>query len=58
MFGSRYLVAPILELHQRERQVYLPEGRWKDLNSGEILKGGRTVTAPAPVDVIPVYEKV
>ena len=58
MFGSRYLVAPVLELHQRERQVYLPEGRWKDLNSGEITEGGRTVTAPAPIDVIPVYEKV
>jgi len=58
MFGSRYLVAPVLELHQRERQVYLPEGRWKDLNSGEITEGGRTITAPAPIDVIPVYEKV
>ena len=58
MFGSRYLVAPVLELHQRERQVYLPEGRWKDLNNGEISEGGRTVTAAAPIDVIPVYEKV
>ena len=58
MCGGRYLVAPVRELHQRERQVYLPEGRWKDLNSGEILEGGHTVTAPAPIDVIPVYEKV
>ena len=58
MFGSRYLVAPVLELHQREREVYLPAGRWKDLNSGRIEEGGRSVTAAAPVDVIPVYEKV
>ena len=58
MFGSRYLVAPVLELHQRERGVYLPEGRWKDLNSGAVLDGGRVVTAPAPIDQIPVYEKV
>ena len=58
MFGSRYLVAPVLELHQRERSVYLPEGRWKDLNSGAVLDGGRVVTAPAPIDQIPVYEKV
>ncbi len=58
MFGSRYLVAPVLELHQRERDVYLPAGRWKDLNSGRIEEGGRSVTAAAPVDVIPVYEKV
>ena len=58
MFGSRYLAAPVLELHQREREVYLPAGRWKDLNSGRIEEGGRSVTAAAPVDVIPVYEKV
>ena len=56
MFGSRYLVAPVLELGQREREVYLPAGRWKDMNSGEILEGGRTVTAAAPLDAMPVYE--
>ena len=58
MFGAKYLVAPVLELGQRERDVYLPEGRWKDVNSGEILDGGRTVRAAAPLDVIPVYEKL
>ncbi len=58
MFGGKYLVAPVLELGAREREVYLPAGRWKDVNSGEILEGGRDVTAPAPLDVIPVYEKV
>lgn len=58
MFGGKYLVAPVLELGAREREVYLPAGRWKDVNSGEILEGGRVVTAPAPLDVIPVYEKV
>ena len=58
MFGGKYLVAPVLELGAREREVYLPAGRWKDVNSGEILEGGRVVTAPSPLDVIPVYEKV
>jgi len=58
MFGGKYLVAPVLELGAREREVYLPAGRWKDVNSGEILEGGRVVTAPAPLDVIPVYEKI
>ena len=58
MFGGKYLVAPVLELHVSEREVYLPEGRWKDMNSGEVLGGGRTVRAAAPIDVIPVYEKL
>ena len=58
MFGSRYLVAPVLELHARTREVYLPEGRWKNVNNGNILHGGLTVTVQTPIDEIPVFEKV
>ena len=58
MFGDRYLVAPVLELHAREREVYLPAGRWKDVNSGRITDGGQTVTVQAPLDEIPVFEKI
>lgn len=58
MFGDRYLVAPVMELHAREREVYLPAGRWKDVNSGRITDGGQTVTVQAPLDEIPVFEKI
>ena len=58
MFGDRYLVAPVLELHAAEREVYLPEGSWRNVNSGEILRGGQTLTVRTPLDEIPVYEKV
>ncbi len=58
MFGSRYLVAPVLELGARERTLYLPRGNWKSLSTGEIIGGGRTLTVPAPLDVIPVFEKI
>ena len=57
MFGSRYLVAPVLYLNQFERDVYLPEGAWKNVNTGEILRGPRTLTVQAPIDEIPVFEK-
>ena len=58
MFGDRYFVAPVTELHAAEREVYLPQGRWKNVNSGEITDGGQTVTVLTPLDEIPVYEKV
>ena len=58
MFGSRYLVAPILYLNQFEREVYLPEGKWKNVNSGETLQGGQTVIVKAPIDEIPVFERI
>ena len=58
MFGPKYLVAPVLYEGMRSREVYLPAGRWRDMNTGRTLEGGRTVTADAPLDVIPVYEQL
>ena len=58
MFGDRYLVAPVLHLNEFERDVYLPAGRWKNINTGEVAEGGKTVSVPAPIDEIPVFEKM
>ncbi len=58
MFGSDYLVAPVFGLDCFERNVYLPEGKWKDLNTGRIEIGGRTVSCKAPIDIIPVFKRM
>ena len=56
MFGDDVLVAPILALGVRERDVYLPKGEtWMDTHTGRIYEGGQTVTVPAPLEVIPVF---
>jgi alpha-D-xyloside xylohydrolase len=56
MFGPDILVAPILHEGARERAVYLPIGcKWRDHASGEIIEGGRTVVADAPLTRIPVF---
>ncbi|MBR3428581.1 MAG: glycoside hydrolase family 31 protein [Clostridia bacterium] len=57
MFGSRYLVAPVMHLNEFEREVYLPAGQWKNVNNGEALKGGKMIRAKAPIDEIPVFER-
>ncbi len=57
MFGSDYLVAPILQLGARERTLYLPAGKWQSLSDNSIIDGGRFVTVPAPLDTIPVFRK-
>ena len=41
-----------------EREVYLPAGRWKDTRDGKEYEGGCTVLADAPVDSMPVFEKL
>ena len=57
-YGSRYLVAPILEPGQRMRTVYLPAGAdWIHTDSGLSYPGGQWVEVPCPLDSIPVFER-
>ncbi len=59
MYGFKYLVAPVMYPGMRERGVYLPAGAgWLNVETGEVHAGGQTVLAPAPLDVIPVFERV
>ena len=58
MFGSKYLVAPIFRLNCFEREVYLPEGKWKLTSTGDVFEGGQTVKAAAPIEYTPVFERI
>ena len=56
LFGPSILVAPVCEAGAAQRTVYLPEGAlWTNAWNGETFEGGRTVTVPAPLDVIPLF---
>lgn len=57
MFGNQYLVAPVLQLGQHEREVYLPAGTWKCLVDSQLYEGGQTLLCPAPLAQIPVFER-
>lgn len=54
-FGRDLLVCPITDPDAESWPVYLPEGVWYDLWTGEDMTGGRTVDVAAPLDRIPVY---
>ncbi|MBR5116089.1 MAG: family 31 glucosidase, partial [Lachnospiraceae bacterium] len=58
MFGSRYLVAPIFALNTWKRTVYLPAGKWKLTSDGTVYDGGQTVEVDAPIEYMPVFERV
>ncbi len=56
MFGPCLLINPVCEYKTRSRQVYLPAGSgWYDIYAGTYYPGGQYVTAPAPLDHIPVF---
>jgi alpha-D-xyloside xylohydrolase len=64
MFGSRYLVAPILNPNERTRRVYLPDGaKWQQFTadgivSGEAVTGGQVVHVECPMQYMPVFERI
>lgn len=53
--GDDLLVAPVTEEGATTWDVYLPEGDWVDVWTGEEVEGGRVVTRDVPLDIIPVY---
>ncbi|HVU29128.1 MAG TPA: TIM-barrel domain-containing protein [Sphingomicrobium sp.] len=55
MFGPAFLVAPVTKYRARSRDVYLPHGTWYDFYSGKSMAGGRSITAPAPYERMPVF---
>ena len=57
MFGPDYLVAPVFTPDTFERSVYLPQGSWQEIHTGETYTGGQTVTAKAPIHYIPVFKR-
>ena len=68
LLGRDLLVAPVVTSGGRSRRVYLPAGAsWERVSvaddgalrgTGDVERGGRSVTAPAPLEDIPVYRRV
>lgn len=56
-YGEKILVAPITDAGVSSRDVYLPRGVWYHYWNNEVLEGGRTIAADAPLDSMPVFVK-
>jgi len=57
LFGEALLVAPVMEAGCTARHVYLPPGSWVDFHTGERHAGAQFITASAPADRIPLFQR-
>ncbi len=57
LVGDALLVAPVLEPGATARPVVLPRGTWYELDTGQAVVGGQTVTVTAPLERLPVYAR-
>lgn len=56
LFGPAFLVAPVTTFGATSREVYLPAGaQWIDFDTGQRHEGGRTITAAAPLQRMPLF---
>ena len=57
LFGEYILFAPVTEQGQRERRVYLPKGRWQDVNTGIVYDGQNWLTCQVPLEKFAAFVK-
>jgi alpha-glucosidase (family GH31 glycosyl hydrolase) len=57
MLGDDLLVAPVLAPGVESLDVWLPDGEWVDVWTGDAVGGGRSVTSATPIDRIPVFAR-
>jgi alpha-D-xyloside xylohydrolase len=57
MFGPAFMVNPVTDQGAQSRKVYLPKTTWYNFWTGEKLKGGQTIDASAPINIMPLYVK-
>jgi len=59
MLGDKYLVAPVVEEGALTNSIYFPKGKWQDFRTKKIFNSpGTWKTVAAPIDIIPVYERL
>jgi alpha-D-xyloside xylohydrolase len=56
-FGDDFLVAPVMNSENR-RDIYLPEGKWVNFFTGEIIEGNQWLNNyEVPLEQMPVWVK-
>ncbi len=57
MLGENLLVAPVLNSFDKFKKLYLPEGKWYDINENKIIDGGKWIVQEVPINKIPLFLK-
>lgn len=56
-FGDDIMVAPVFGGHNQMRNVYLPEGEWSDLLTGQRYFGRRWLSVKCELEYMPIFVK-
>jgi len=55
MIGDNLLVAPVLNSFDNFKKLYLPEGKWYDINDNKVVDGSKWIIKETPINQIPIF---
>ena len=59
LLGDDFLVAPVVSPYTRKRDIFLPNGKWQDYWTDEIIKGKTLIeNYPAPLGTLPIFKHI
>lgn len=59
MFGSNFMIAPVIDEGTSVLEIYFPEGEWRNFWTHDlIISTGEWMKVKAPLDRIPVFERL
>lgn len=53
--GDHLMICPVSEPGNATRRMYLPEGKWYNFWTGQLMEGRREITIETPLDQIPLF---
>lgn len=57
IFGDQILVCPVQEPNALGRRMYVPNGKWYNMWTQELVNGGKEMWVDAPLDSMPLFVK-
>lgn len=54
-FGEKLLIAPVTREREYLKKVYLPEGKWLDMNTETVYQGPGAFVVEAPLERVPMF---
>ena len=55
LVGENLLIAPVTREKARLKKVWLPKGKWLDLNTEKVYDGRQAIIVDAPLDRLPMF---
>lgn len=61
-FGPSLMIAPVVEKSNNsdlvaDKEIYLPDGKWMDLNKFEVYEGNQILDYKVPLEMLPMFAK-